>query len=155
MIGWLKRAVTPAPRRAPGASQGPATGAMRKLGPGYLLNIDVVLTADEVREVLRAAAPILPILDMTAAPAPRDDEEPVNRTEEEEEADRVRYLRERRVAYPGEPIGADLLARLRAAGRAGDGARLAAPDVRVLLRDVLPLLDLSAPVDNRDGGAAR
>ena len=148
MIGWLKRAVTPAPRRAPGASRRPATGAMRKLGGGYVRNVGVVLTAAEVREVLRAAAPILPILDMTGAPPPRDEEEPLirpPRTEEEEAADRVRYLRERRVAFPGEPIGADLLARLRDAGRAGDGARLAAPEVRVLLRDVLPLAPVRPP----------
>ena len=51
--------------------------------------------------------------------------------------------------------GADVRARLRAAARAGCGVLLTPDEVRVLLRDVPPLLDLSAPVDNRDGGAAR
>ena len=53
------------------------------------------------------------------------------------------------------PTGADVRARLRAAARAGCGVLLTPDEVRVLLRDVHPLLDLSAPVDNRDGGAAR
>ena len=96
-----------------------AADGVVKLREAYRAGSGVVLTAGEVRFLLRD---VLPILDKSA-PVIRDDE-----------------------AAPAASPGTDVLAKLRAAERAGDGApltldeiRLTPDEVRVFLRDVLPL----------------
>ena len=99
------------------------TGAV-KLREAYRSGSGVALTAGEVRFLLRD---VLPILDKRA-PVIRDDE-----------AVGVSGGRKRPAASPDEPTGPDVLAKLRAAERAGDGAPLTPDEVRAFLRDVLAL----------------